>query len=214
MLSKTPFCKSIHIRRNQFQFPPLNMLSIKHLKVTRSKVIVKLCEKHGSLQIHFIFFIFVDICNNATDDAKEQLLLYISTKILGALLGSLFVKYVIGDEAFLGANSPNHAYPLPLIFGVEILASALLMAVILMVVFTKGLRGFGGNSHWRDCWLGHILFRVYVRRINESCSFIGPCFVVWEEWWKICSCIGPPLLLETPIIATTFSGKFWHILLL
>jgi aquaporin Z len=63
---------------------------------------------------------------------------------MGALLASLFVKYAIGSEAFLGANSPNYAYPLTLIFGVETLASALLMAVILVVVYTKGLRGFGG----------------------------------------------------------------------
>jgi aquaporin Z len=33
---------------------------------------------------------------------------------------------------------------LPLIFSIEVLASALLMAVILIVVYTKGLRGFGG----------------------------------------------------------------------
>ena len=33
---------------------------------------------------------------------------------------------------------------LPLIFGIEILASALLMAVILTVVYTKGLKGFSG----------------------------------------------------------------------
>ncbi len=70
--------------------------------------------------------------------------LYITAQITGALLGSIFVKYVIGSEVFLGANSPNYAYPLPLIFGVEILASALLMAVILVVVHKKGLRGFGG----------------------------------------------------------------------
>ena len=44
----------------------------------------------------------------------------------------------------MGANSPNYAYPIPLIFAVEVLASALLMAVILVVVYTKGLRGFGG----------------------------------------------------------------------
>lgn len=47
-------------------------------------------------------------------------------------------------KALLGANLPNHAYPLPLIFRVETLASALLMAVILDVVFTRGLRYFGG----------------------------------------------------------------------
>jgi aquaporin Z len=75
---------------------------------------------------------------------KRLLFLYIMAEIIGALLGSLFVKYVIGNEAFLGANSPNYAYPLPLIFGVEVLASAMLMAVILIVVIEKGLRGFGG----------------------------------------------------------------------
>ena len=64
---------------------------------------------------------------------------------MGALLASLFVKYAIGNEAFLGANSPNYVYPLPLVFGVKTLASALLMAVILVVVvFTRGMRGFSG----------------------------------------------------------------------
>lgn len=75
---------------------------------------------------------------------KIQLAYYFSAQILGALLGSLFVKYFIGTEANLGANAPNYAFPLPLIFSIEVLASALLMAVILIVVYTKGLRGFGG----------------------------------------------------------------------
>jgi aquaporin Z len=51
---------------------------------------------------------------------------------------------MIGSEADLGANSPNYAFPLPVIFGIEILASALLMAVIVVVVYMKGLRGYGG----------------------------------------------------------------------
>ena len=75
---------------------------------------------------------------------RIQLLYYLTAEIIGALLASLFVKYAIGTEAFLGANSPNYAFPLPLIFGIEILASALLMVVILVVVYTKGLRGFSG----------------------------------------------------------------------
>jgi aquaporin Z len=75
---------------------------------------------------------------------KIQLLYYFTAEITGALLASLFVKFVIGTEANLGANFPNYAYPLPLIFGVEILTSALLMTVILVVIFTKGLRGFSG----------------------------------------------------------------------
>jgi aquaporin Z len=75
---------------------------------------------------------------------KIQLLYYLTAEIIGALLASLFVKYVIGTEALLGANSPNYAFPLPLIFGIEIFASALLMAVIFVVVYTKGLKGFSG----------------------------------------------------------------------
>ena len=75
---------------------------------------------------------------------KLQLLYYFSAEIIGALLASLFVKYVIGTEAHLGANATNYVYPLPLIFGIEILASWLLMAVILTVVYTKGLTCFSG----------------------------------------------------------------------
>ncbi len=80
-----------------------------------------------------------------TRHLKIQLLAYyLSAEIIGALLGSLFVKYVIGTEANLGANAPNYNFPIPIIFGVELLASALLMAVILAVVYTKGLKGFSG----------------------------------------------------------------------
>jgi aquaporin Z len=75
---------------------------------------------------------------------KLQLVYYFTAEILGALLGSLFVMYIIGREANLGANSPNYAFSLPTIFGIEILASALLMAVIVTVVYTKGLKGYGG----------------------------------------------------------------------
>jgi aquaporin Z len=75
---------------------------------------------------------------------RLQLLYYFAAEILGALLGSLFVMAVIGREANLGANSPNYVFPLPTIFGIEVLASALLMAVILVVVYTKGLRGYSG----------------------------------------------------------------------
>jgi aquaporin Z len=60
------------------------------------------------------------------------------------LLGSLFVKYIIGTEAHLGANAPNYTFSIPVLFGVETLASGLLMAVILTVVYSKGLRGFSG----------------------------------------------------------------------
>ena len=77
---------------------------------------------------------------------KKLLGLYFVAEIIGALLGSLFVRYVIGTQASLGANAPDYHFAIPLIVGVEVLVTALLMAVILTVVHTKGLRGFGGMA--------------------------------------------------------------------
>ena len=76
--------------------------------------------------------------------SKIQIAYYFAAEIIGALLGSLFVMNFIGTEANLGANAPNPDFPTFLIFSVEVLASAMLMAVIFIVVYTKGLKGFGG----------------------------------------------------------------------
>lgn len=76
--------------------------------------------------------------------SKIQIVIYFAAEIIGALLGSLFVLTFIGTEANLGANAPNPEFSMSLIFPVEVLASALLMAVIFTVVYTKGLRGLGG----------------------------------------------------------------------
>ena len=76
--------------------------------------------------------------------SKIQILYYFAAEMIGAVLGSLFVLFVIGSEANLGANAPNYDFTLFLIFPVEVLATGLLMAVILTVVYTRGLRGFSG----------------------------------------------------------------------
>jgi aquaporin Z len=75
---------------------------------------------------------------------RIQLVYYFLAEIIGAILASIFVKYFIGNDAHLGANAFNHSYLISLVFGTEVLASALLMAVILTVVYTKGLGGFSG----------------------------------------------------------------------
>jgi aquaporin Z len=75
---------------------------------------------------------------------RAQLFYYFSAEIVGALLGSLFVKFVVGNQANLGANAPNYAFPIPTIIGVEVAASSMLMTIIFVVVYTKGLRGFSG----------------------------------------------------------------------
>ena len=69
---------------------------------------------------------------------------YLGAEITCALLASIFVKYAIGTNANLGANVPNYNFPLPIIFGIEVLASSLLKIVILLVIYTKGLKGFSG----------------------------------------------------------------------
>ena len=76
--------------------------------------------------------------------SKIQIAYYFAAEIIGALFGSLFVMSFIGTGANLGANAPNYDFSLFLIFLIEVLASALLMAVIFTVVYTKGLKGFGG----------------------------------------------------------------------
>ena len=76
--------------------------------------------------------------------SKIQVIWYFAAEIIGAILGSLFVMTFIGKDANLGTNAPNYDYSIFLIFPVEVLASALLMAVIFTVVYTKGLKGFSG----------------------------------------------------------------------
>ena len=76
--------------------------------------------------------------------SKIQVVYYFAAEIIGALFGSLFVMSFIGTGANLGVNAPNLDFSLFLIFPVEVLASAMLMAVIFTVVYTKGLKGFGG----------------------------------------------------------------------
>ena len=75
---------------------------------------------------------------------KLQLLQYFAAEVIGAFLASLFVMSFIGTEASLGANTPDYSYPLPLVFGIEILATSMLMAIIYLVVYTKGLWRLGG----------------------------------------------------------------------
>ena len=119
---------------------------------------------------------------------KKLLVLYFLAEILGAFLASLFVSIVIGNEANLGANAPNYSYPLPLIFGIEVLASALLMAVILTVVFTKGLKGFGGIAIGGIVGLD-ILFLAFISgaSMNPARSLAPALFAVvltdlWLYW--------------------------------
>ncbi len=76
---------------------------------------------------------------------RVQVAYYFAAEIAGAMLGSLFVMHVVGDGAGLGANVPGHGvFGVGEMFGAEVLATAMLMAVIFAVVHTRGLGGLGG----------------------------------------------------------------------
>ncbi len=116
---------------------------------------------------------------------RKLLVLYLLAEIIGALLASFFVSIVIGNDANLGANMPNYSYPLSLIFGIEFLASALLMAVILTVVYTKGLKGFGCIAIGGIIGLD-ILFLAFISgaSMNPARS-LAPAVLsgIWTDLW-------------------------------
>lgn len=69
----------------------------------------------------------------------KQIPVYVTAQAIGAFLGTLFVKYVFGNFANLGLNSPNYQYPVELFFVVEVLATIFLMGSILVAVNIKKL---------------------------------------------------------------------------
>ena len=75
---------------------------------------------------------------------RIQIVWYVAAELIGAFLGSIFVMFVIGSESNIGANVINLDVAAHVVFPIEVLASAMLMAVICVVVYTKGLWRFGG----------------------------------------------------------------------
>jgi aquaporin Z len=137
---------------------------------------------------------------------KIQLVFYLCAEIIGALLGSIFVKYAIGFNANLGTNAPNYSFPLPIVFGIEVLASALLMAVIFLVVYTKGLRGFGGIAIGGIVGLD-IFFLAFISgaSMNPARSLApallsGVLVNLWLYW--------SATFIGTSIVAFIIKGKF------
>jgi aquaporin Z len=137
---------------------------------------------------------------------KNQLFYYLPAQIIGALLGSLFVKAVIGTESNLGANAPNYSFPLSIVFGIEILASALLMTVILVVVYTKGLKGFSGIVIGAIVGLD-IFFLAFISgaSMNPARSF-APAVLsgVLSNLWLYCTAT----FIGTSIVAVLFRNRF------
>ncbi len=131
---------------------------------------------------------------------------YLLAEIVGAILASLFVSIVVGREANLGANAPNYSDPLPLIFGIEVLASALLMAVILTVVYTKGLKGFGGIVIGGIVGLDILFLAVISGASMNPAGSLAPAVLsgVWTNLWLY----WPATFVGTSLIALIYKKKF------
>ena len=138
--------------------------------------------------------------------SKIKIPLYFIAQLIGAVFGSLFVMFFIGTEAFLGANAPNFDYSLFLIFGIEVLASALLMAVIFYVIYTKGLKGFGGVAIGGIVGLDILFFSFISGASMNPARAFAPAILsgVLENLWLYWS--AP--FLGTSIVALLFRKKF------
>jgi aquaporin Z len=137
---------------------------------------------------------------------KHQLLYYFAAEIIGAILASIFVKYVIGNYANLGANAPNYDFSLPIIFGIEVLASALLMAVILVVVYTKGLRGLSGIAVGGIVGLDILFFSFISGASMNPARSLAPALLsgsVMDLWLYLSA-----PFIGTALVAFLAKGKF------
>ncbi len=110
----------------------------------------------------------------------------------------------------MGANAPNYTnYPVYVIVGIEILASALLMLVILIVVYTKGLNKFGGLTIGAIVGLDIFLFGLISGASMNPARSLAPAVVsgYYANIW---------LYITAPFIGTTILGlllrnKFYKI---
>ena len=137
---------------------------------------------------------------------KIQVVYYFAAEIIGAILGSLFVLSIIGDEMDLGANAPNFDFSILLIFPVEVLASAMLMGVIFYVVYTKGLKGFSGVAIGGIVGLD-ILFLAFISGASMNpARALAPALLsgMMDNLWLYWS--AP--FVGTIIAAFAFRGKF------
>jgi len=133
--------------------------------------------------------------------------IYLAAELIGALLASIFVYLIFGNEVNLGANAPNYIdFPIYVIVGIEILASALLMLVILIVVYTKRLKKFNGIAIGGIVGLDIFLFGLISGASKNPARSLAPSVVsgYYVDLWLY---LTAPFI-ETLIVAFLLKSKF------
>jgi aquaporin Z len=138
---------------------------------------------------------------------KKLFLTYLAAELIGALLASVFIFFIMGNEVNLGANAPNYTnYPVYVIVGIEVLASALLMLVILIVVYTKGAKRFGGIVIGTIVGLDIFLFGLISGASMNPARSLAPAIVsgYYIDLWLY---LTAPFI-GTSIVALLLKNKF------
>ena len=137
------------------------------------------------------------LITNHLQKKQKLFLTYLGAELIGALLASICIFSVMGNEVNLGANAPNYTnFPVYVIVGIEILASALLMLVILIVVYTKRAKKFGGIAIGATVGLDIFLFGLVSGASMNPARSLAPAVVsgYYIDLW---------LYLTAPFIGTS-----------
>jgi len=148
------------------------------------------------------------LITNHLQKKQKIFLAYLGAELIGALLASTFIFSVMGNEVNLGANAPNYInYPVYVIVGIEILASALLMLVILIVVYTKGAKKFGGIAIGAIVGLDIFLFGLISGASMNPARSLAPA-VVSGYYINLWLYLTAPFI-GTSIVALLLKKKFY-----